>query len=804
MAHLARQRFAGVRLAQQVHAGVEPAAVDDGVLGVPGRKQHGDAGQAFARLARQLGTAQRAGHHHVGKQQVDRHAAVDDGQRAGGVARLEHPVTEFAQHLDHGGAHAFVIFGHQDGLLAADHGARFRRRRGVLDIGGARQVQLDRGAATGFAVDLHMAAGLAHEAIHHRQSQAAALAFRLGGKERVEGLRHDFGRHAGAGVADGDHHVLAGRQFRVVPCVVVVEHGVAYLDGELAHAVHGVARVDAQVEHRVFHLGGIDQRVPQAARDHGFHLDLLAQATPQHVFHAGDEAADAHHARIERLAPAERQQVAGQLGATGDAGQRLFHAALGARHVGHVGGQQLQVAGDDLQQVVEVVRHAAGEFADRFHLLRLLQFERRAAHLFGGRPFRRHVAAHGVDEALVGHGGPGQDGMAAALAQRAVLELEGAVALRQRVHFGNRRLGVVRVHDLVDRGTDDLRLVPAQQAGKGRIGGGDPAVERGHQHDIGGVAPHAVALRRALGHLQLQFAGGGFLILDVGAGAYPSLHHAVVVDDGHGAHDVPAPGAVRAADPVFDLEVLRGGDRGTPGSGHLLAVVAVDNDGPGIAGQLPRLGAGIAVHLLVEPVERAVGVGRPHLAGNRLGQGAEGVFTGAQLLLGADLVGGVHHYHQHPERLARFVQDRCVVEVHPHLLRFAGAQQRHFLVLVRQRAAGQRHADHVGVVLGHLGPRLPRLGTERRRMAAAGKLGVAVVIDHHAVLAQQRHHGQRGAQHGRNGGLERLRPGVDRAQRGAGPVVGGDDLRDMAAAVEEGIVHEVTGLYAVRNGDRRL
>ena len=45
--------------------------------------------------------------------------------------------------------------------------------------------------------------------------------------------------------------------------------------------------------------------------------------------------------------------------------------------VGIVGAQavqdQLAVAGDDGQQIIEIVRHAAGQHADRFHLLRLPQ-----------------------------------------------------------------------------------------------------------------------------------------------------------------------------------------------------------------------------------------------------------------------------------------------------------------------------------------------------------------------------------------------------------------------------------------------
>ena len=53
--------------------------------------------------------------------------------------------------------------------------------------------------------------------------------------------------------------------------------------------------------------------------------------------------------------------------------QRVGDPPLRTHVAGHVAAQQLQVAAHHLQQVVEVVRHAAGELADRLHLLRLAQ-----------------------------------------------------------------------------------------------------------------------------------------------------------------------------------------------------------------------------------------------------------------------------------------------------------------------------------------------------------------------------------------------------------------------------------------------
>ena len=71
---------------------------------------------------------------------------------------------------------------------------------------------------------------------------------------------------------------------------------------------------------------------------------------------------------MQHLTAAERQQLAGQrrrlVGRVGDLAE-----LLATRHV-LPGEQQLRVAGDDGQQVVEVVRDAAREAADRLQLLR--------------------------------------------------------------------------------------------------------------------------------------------------------------------------------------------------------------------------------------------------------------------------------------------------------------------------------------------------------------------------------------------------------------------------------------------------
>ena len=76
---------------------------------------------------------------------------------------------------------------------------------------------------------------------------------------------------------------------------------------------------------------------------------------------------------LQHLPSAERQQPARQLGAALAGGRDHVGGLLqvGAGLEGQT--QRLGVADHDRQQIVEVVREAAGELADRLHLLRLRQ-----------------------------------------------------------------------------------------------------------------------------------------------------------------------------------------------------------------------------------------------------------------------------------------------------------------------------------------------------------------------------------------------------------------------------------------------
>src|SRR5579883_3100089 len=113
---------------------------------------------------------------------------------------------------------------------------------------------------------------------------------------------------------------------------------------------------------------------------------MLANCPAEQIRHADNQPVQIERFRIERLAPAESEQAAGE-------NSRPLHAAHGAmdetqhRRIfrRQMSFQRFDIPANHGEEIVEVVGDAAGELADRFHLLRLPKlFLRRAA--FGEIP----------------------------------------------------------------------------------------------------------------------------------------------------------------------------------------------------------------------------------------------------------------------------------------------------------------------------------------------------------------------------------------------------------------------------------
>ena len=108
------------------------------------------------------------------------------------------------------------------------------------------------------------------------------------------------------------------------------------------------------------------------------HLDRLAQRALQEIGLAGDQLVEVERLRIEHLAPGKGEQPLGQRGGPLGAAPGAVDRAPQAGHRAplyrvDIVARDLQIAEDDGQQIVEVMRHAAGQLPDRFQLAGLQQ-----------------------------------------------------------------------------------------------------------------------------------------------------------------------------------------------------------------------------------------------------------------------------------------------------------------------------------------------------------------------------------------------------------------------------------------------
>jgi hypothetical protein len=199
--HFRKVAFA-IRLRDQQYAGIEVSVTNQGVLRITGRVQHLERRPAIQRLDGELPSVDQAGHDHVGEQEIDVFARIEDSEGFAGIGRGKRPVTE-ALHLgDDVFAHQNIVLDDQDRFIASfDTGLfRFFRRRpgqvclGVC-LGGCRgQINLDRRPAAGFAADFDIAIGLADQALDDAEV----------GEDPI------FDGHPIAGDVDRDHDMVRG------------------------------------------------------------------------------------------------------------------------------------------------------------------------------------------------------------------------------------------------------------------------------------------------------------------------------------------------------------------------------------------------------------------------------------------------------------------------------------------------------------------------------------------------------------------------------------------------------------------
>src|SRR5690606_1626651 len=133
---------------------------------------------------------------------------------------------------------------------------------------------------------------------------------------RFEYTRHDFRRHAAAGVRYGDHHIVADLRIAVDFDITAVDLDILEVYDDPAALRHGVARIDDQIDDRRLQLCRIDHRGPQRVIE-AAELELHARTGGARAkrFHVLDEPANVRRFRLEHLAPSEGEQPLRQRGA---------------------------------------------------------------------------------------------------------------------------------------------------------------------------------------------------------------------------------------------------------------------------------------------------------------------------------------------------------------------------------------------------------------------------------------------------------------------------------------------------------
>ena len=189
--------------------------------------------------------------------------------------------------------------------------------------------------------------------------------------------------------------------------------------------------------------------------------DARAGQRAHHLADGPDAVADGEHLGLQRLPTGEGQQLSREPSGTVDRVGDRADVALATffREIRSL--QQVRGGLDDGQQVVEVVRDASGQLADRLHLLRLAELLLHSEKLGRRGLLAGHVTAAGIDEPALRRRDPGDPTVATILVEVARLIGRNGLrrAVRQDLRARGLMLGMVEVEVAP---SDDLLGLPAQ------------------------------------------------------------------------------------------------------------------------------------------------------------------------------------------------------------------------------------------------------------------------------------------------------------------------------------------------------
>jgi len=346
----------------------------EGIFGVAGKIENLGAGTRGEELLHEFVAAQ-AGHDDVGDNEVDGvRVAGGKGESSIAIAGFEDVIAAGLESFANELADGILVLDEEDGFGPAGGGEGKRSGavgfRRAIDTG---EINGEDGTAAELALDEDVTAALLDDAVNGGKAEASAFAFFFRGEEGLEDAGLGFAVHALAVVADGDHDVGAVFDESIFRAVGIVEGDAGGANADFPAVRHGVFGVDDEIHDDLFELSGIGAGAADGGGETGGEFDIFADQRAQETFHVRDDSVDVDDLEFKMLFTAEGQELAGECG--GAIGGLLNGFDLGMERVGRgeLVEENLGVAADDHEQIVEVVSDASGQTANGFHFLRLTE-----------------------------------------------------------------------------------------------------------------------------------------------------------------------------------------------------------------------------------------------------------------------------------------------------------------------------------------------------------------------------------------------------------------------------------------------
>ncbi|MNH19867.1 hypothetical protein D3C79_796150 [compost metagenome] len=158
---------------------------------------------------------------------------------------------------------------------------------------------------------------------------------------------------------------------------MAIQLTVSCVHADHALAVDGITGIEDQIEQNHLQLPGIDFDIPQVLGKLYLKRHGIGQGLPEQRACRLNQRRHLDPARLQRLVAGKTEQLLGHLAAAFAGIEDMPEQALGTLWI-PANERQPGRTDDDGQQVVEIMRHAPGQLAEGFELLRLTQLR---AHL---------------------------------------------------------------------------------------------------------------------------------------------------------------------------------------------------------------------------------------------------------------------------------------------------------------------------------------------------------------------------------------------------------------------------------------